>query len=140
MSYPCNSRGILNNKNIPGSECCKLPLHSPENPNGIYYTATENCTGLKQPLKTAATSVNNNNNNNPSPTSVAGYVQSTKNIHDKFQNIEQFFQQTLPSLNTGLSDHTEKIIFFGLPFVLFIAILISILVLIGLSIDNGLKN
>ena len=137
MTYACNSKGFETNYKLfgPGAKCC---ISSNFNPNMTYNMKTDSCTGpaIVKTEPVVGSSVSG---------SVSGSVSANKNKNDTFKNIENFFQQfqgtlpSLPPLNTGLSNHTEKIIFFGLPFVLFIAILLSILVLIGLSIDS-LKN
>jgi len=136
-TYGCNTRGFMTyakeNPQKTGTSCCV------SNPHATYYVSTDNCTGLLTKQTVAKPGSPAVPVPVPAANSVSGYVASTKNINDTFENIERFFQQTLPPLNTGLSSHTEKVIFFGLPFVLFISILISILVLIGLSIDH-LKN
>ena len=157
MSYSCNpentTNGVLssgfnriarNNSNIKWGTII--------NSKGLSYTAPSCCEGQPQAIfvlnsqgglctgLTSTESIANKTNNNNNNTTTKTNTNIIHNTADTFKNIEKFLDQTLPPLHTGLSHHTEKIIFFGLPFVLFVAILISVLVLIGISIDNSVKN
>jgi len=52
--------------------------------------------------------------------------------------IEKFLNN-IPPLNTGLSSFTEKIVFFGIPFIFTIAIIICLIILGCLSIKDAVS-
>jgi len=64
---------------------------------------------------------------------------SAKKKIEHFISELQEAQFSLPQLNTGLSSTTEKIVFFGIPFLFTIGIIICLIVIFCLFIRDSLR-